>query len=66
MTTNTASKLLGMSEQAVRTRMRKGILPIGICKRSGKRWTYYIFENWLDEFLNGHPVVIPEGMTDKE
>lgn len=66
MTIKKAAEKLGMSEQAIRTRMRKGILPIGICIRSEERWTYHIYDVWLEKFLEGNPVEIPEGISDKE
>lgn len=66
MTIKEASKKLGMNEQAIRTRMRKGKLPIGICIRSDERWTYHIYSEWVNLFIAGSPVTIPEGMSDRE
>lgn len=61
-----AAARLGMNEQMVRYRMRKGKLPIGICIQSDERWKYIIYPAWLEKWLAGDPVEIPEGMTDLE
>jgi hypothetical protein len=46
--------------------MRRGKLPIGICVQSEGRWKYVIYEKWLDRWIEGNPVEIPEGMSDME
>lgn len=61
-----AAARLGLSPQMVRYRMRHGKLPIGICIQSDERWKYIIYPAWLDRWLAGSPVEIPEGMTDLE
>lgn len=66
MTIQEASKVLGINEQAIRTRMRKGKLPIGICIQSEERWTYHIYPEWVHLFMIGNPVTIPEGVSDRE
>lgn len=66
MTVEEASKKLGMNPQMVRWRMRAGKLPIGICVLSLNRWKYIIYDEWLDRWLKGDPVHIPEGISDKE
>lgn len=48
-----AAKRLNMCQNAVRTLMEKGELPIGIVKRSRKRNTYYIYDTLLEAFLEG-------------
>lgn len=66
MTVDEVSHKLGMNSQMVRWRMRKGQLPIGICIKSGERWKYIIYTEWLNRWLAGDPVQIPPGMTDTE
>ena len=61
-----AAMQLGLSAQMVRYRMRRGKLPIGICIQSDERWKYIIYPAWLEKWLAGDPVEIPEGMTDLE
>lgn len=66
MTVKEASKKLCMNEQTVRWLMRHGRLPIGICKKSESRWLYLIYSEWVDRWIEGNPVEIPEGMSDME
>lgn len=66
MTIKEASEKLHLGEQTIRYRMRHGKLPIGICIQSDERWKYIIYPAWLDRWLAGSPVEIPEGMTDLE
>lgn len=56
VTVKEASQVLGMTEQAVRIRIERGLLPIGKCfppLNGGKRNVYYIYEEWLEEYLRG-------------
>lgn len=48
-----ASKELGMSQQAVREYMKRGLMPIGYVVPSlkGKNQRYIIFRNKLDEYI---------------
>lgn len=48
-----ASKELGMSQQAVREYMKRGLMPIGYVVPSlqGKNQRYLIFRDKLDEYL---------------
>lgn len=68
MTIKEASRKLGIGEQAVRVLMRRGKLPIGICKKEdgNLNWRYIIFPKWVDLWLEGTPVTIPEGLSDME
>lgn len=66
MSIKSASKRLGICEQAVRTLMRKGRLPVGICIKNDERWQFVIYTAWLERYLQGDPVEIPDGMSDKE
>lgn len=66
MTVEEAASRIGMNAQMIRFRMRRGKLPIGICVQSQGRWKYVIYEKWLDRWIEGNPVEIPEGMSDME
>ena len=66
MTVEEASAKLHLVPQIIRYRMRHGKLPIGICVQSEGRWKYVIYEKWLDRWIEGNPVEIPEGMSDME
>ena len=66
MTVEEASAKLHLGPQIIRFRMRHGKLPIGICVQSEGRWKYVIYEKWLDRWIEGNPVEIPEGMSDME
>ena len=51
-----AARQLGMSQQAVRIRMQRGLLPIGVCdKLSATRWDYCIWQEWLDQYAQYGP-----------
>lgn len=66
-TVEEAAKILGMGSQAVRVRMQRGLLPIGIVVRNDgdqRKWTYHIYKAWLDRYLAGDPVSIPHGVSD--
>ena len=47
-----AAKRLGIPEQAVRTGVDQGVLPIGYATGKRKK-TYYIFEDFLERYVNG-------------
>lgn len=66
LTVDEASAMLGMGPQMIRWQMRHGKLPIGICIRSGERWKYIVYTEWLNRWLSGDPVQIPKGMSDIE
>lgn len=44
-----AAKVYGKDPAWVRAQMRAGLLPIGVCTRSGKRTNYYISPKLLYE-----------------
>lgn len=69
VTVKEAAELLGINQQAIRERMLRGLLPIGIvvrCTDKGARrpYTYHIYREWLNRFLQGDPVTIPDGISD--
>ncbi len=69
VTVKEAAELLGINQQAIRERMLRGLLPIGIVvkctdKATKRPYTYHIYKEWLDRFLKGDPVTIPEGISD--
>lgn len=56
LTVKDAAKQLGMSQQAVRIRMQRGLLPIGTCdKLTASRWVYCIWQEWLDNYSQYGP-----------
>lgn len=67
-TVEEAAKILNIGQQAVRERMRRGRLPIGIVtrtNRNGEReWSFDIYKNWVQRFLDGNFVTIPKWMSD--
>lgn len=68
-TVEEAAKLLNMGPQAVRVRMARGLLPIGIVIRNDgdqRKWTYHIYRAWLQRFLEGDPVTVPRNISDYE
>lgn len=68
-TVEEAAKILGIGPQAVRVRMTRGLLPIGIVIRNDgdqRKWTYHIYRAWLQRFLEGDPVTVPKGVSDCE
>lgn len=50
-----AARILGMSPDTVRYRLKKGDLPIGDCckSRSGNTNRFYIFRSKLEEYIGG-------------
>lgn len=66
LTPEEAAEFLGMGPQAIRYQMRKGRLPIGICVKAKSQWRYIIYPAWLDKWLAGEPVSIPDGLSEKE
>lgn len=66
MSVEEASEIIGLGSQTIRWQMRKGRLPIGICIKSEMRWKYVIYRGWLERWLEGNPVTIPDGLSDKE
>lgn len=46
-----AAKLLGKSEQFVRIGLQRGILPFGYAVKMLTKWTYYMSESKLYEYL---------------
>lgn len=48
-----AARQLAMPQQAVRSMVRSGALPIGVYRGSEQRGTYYIYKEKLDEFTPG-------------
>lgn len=50
ITIKQASKIMGKSEQFIRIGIEKGILPIGVCERNGRRASYYISPKLFYEF----------------
>ena len=54
--TKEAARQLSISEQAVKVRMQRGLLPIGtIMNNGGTRNTYVIYQEWLDEWAKNRP-----------
>ena len=51
-----AAKLLGVSQQFVRIGMQQGRLPIGTAVKMSSRWTYYICEEKLEDYMKKPPV----------
>lgn len=52
VTVKSASQQLGIPEPAVRVLMRRNKLPIGIAAvMSGQRYTYYISQELIDNYL---------------
>lgn len=67
MTVKQAAEQLGMSEQAVRIRMRRGKLPIGTCdKLTGDRWVYCIWQEWVDQYAQHGPRWQERGVEPRE
>lgn len=50
-----ASEILDMSPSSVRAGMRQGKLPIGTVFKTSSEYSYYIYEEKIDQFLNGKP-----------
>ena len=49
--TKEAARQLGMSDQALRQQMQRGLLPIGeAVKGTGENYTYYIYQEWIDRY----------------
>lgn len=46
-----AALRLGISGQAVRVALKKGVVPFGFCIENGKRAMYHISQKKLDEYL---------------
>lgn len=56
LTIKEAATQLGMSEQAVRVRMQRGLLPIGVCDRlTGEKYSYCIWQEWIDNYAKYGP-----------
>lgn len=52
VTTKEASEMLGIPEQAIRVKMKKGgLTEIGFCINEGRRASYYIFRSKLIKYL---------------
>lgn len=51
MTVNEAAKILGKSPQFVRIGLQRGVLPIGTAVKMSSRWTYYVNEYQLRQYL---------------
>lgn len=60
MTIEEAAKRLGCGEQVVRWGMMHGTLPIGICIPAKGRTQYIVHPEWLEKYIAGNPVEIPE------
>lgn len=53
---NEAATQLSISEQTVRVRMQRGMLSIGmVINNGGTRNTYFIYQEWLDEWAKNRP-----------
>ena len=46
-----AAKSLGKSEQFVRIRLQRGLLPFGYAVKMSSKWTYHISEHKVFEYL---------------
>ena len=54
MLVSEAAKRLGMNTQTLRLALQQGLVPFGIAvKTSENRYTYKIFENRLEKYLEG-------------
>lgn len=47
LTVSEAAAIMGASPEWIRAAMREGILKIGWCMKSGRRWSYYISKDLL-------------------
>lgn len=47
-----AARRMGVSQQFVRIGLQRGILPIGYAVKMSDRYTYYISEKKLKEYIN--------------
>lgn len=53
VTVKDAAQRMGVSEQFVRIGLQRGLLPIGCAVQMSSKWTYYISESRLVNYLNG-------------
>lgn len=54
MLVSEAAKKLGMSTQTLRMALQQGLFPFGVAiKTSENRYTYKIFDNRLEKYLEG-------------
>lgn len=56
ITVKEAAEILDMPHQAVRAGLEQGVLPIGVAIKRN-RWTYYIYREKLEAWLEGRVVV---------
>jgi hypothetical protein len=55
VTIREAAKMLGTTEQYLRVSLQRGLFPFGnAVKLSSSRWTYYVNEQRLLEYLGGN------------
>lgn len=50
---NDAAKALGMCADSVRYMVKKGTLPIGRCMEGRGRTTYYLYQEFLEQYMRG-------------
>jgi hypothetical protein len=48
-----AAEALGMCTDSVRYMMKKGTLPIGRCMEGRGRTTYYIYREFVEQYMRG-------------
>ena len=48
-----ASKQIGIPVNGIRVMVRRGLLPIGLAFNGGKRTTFYLYQELIDEYLEG-------------
>lgn len=50
---NEVAKALGMCADSVRYMVKKGTLPIGRCMEGRGRTTYYLYQEFLEQYMRG-------------
>lgn len=53
ITVNEAAEALGMCADSVRYMVKKGTLPIGRCMEGRGRTTYYLYREFLEQYMKG-------------
>ncbi|MBW8383994.1 MAG: hypothetical protein K0M69_15925 [Youngiibacter sp.] len=54
MTVRQAALKLGKSEQFVRIGLQRGLLPFGAAVKTSTKWSYYISDKRLNDFIGGN------------
>ncbi len=53
ITVKEAAQALGMCTDSVRYMVKKGTLPIGRCMEGNGRTTYYLYQEFLEQYMEG-------------